>query len=138
MTPAEFDARVNDLLDERRDPLDDAACLAFLAEHPERIDELASLRERLAALPVVAIGAPARRRGRVAGTTVGLALAAAAAAIVWIVRPGAATDVAAPPGRVLAAASVPLPSYPDGVAGARARSVLLARPDARLETFSRW
>ncbi len=40
-------ARVNAALDERRDPLADEAVQAWIGEHPEGLDELLRLRERL-------------------------------------------------------------------------------------------
>jgi hypothetical protein len=127
MTPAEFDDRVHDLLDRRRDPLADPACTAFLAEHPERAPDLARLLERCAALatPVAASPAATAADAAAADATAPAADATAAAA-------------ATPPGRVLAAELRPIPRTLQATVRVRAHSVLLDRPDARFETFAQW
>jgi hypothetical protein len=91
MTPAEFDDRVHDLLDRRRDPLADPACTAFLAEHPERAPDLARLLERCAALatPVAAIPRAHRqpRRAPWWWLAAGAAVAAAAVVVLTLLLP---------------------------------------------------
>ncbi len=151
MTPAEFDARLHELLDRRLDPLDDPDCRAFLDAHPHRLPDFAALRLRLAALPHLAEPVPApvptpRPWRRLAPWW---SLAAAAAIALWLARPtpapapaaaapAAPEPAAAPRGRVLAAALEPIHQRLGAVATAQARAVLLDRPDARLETFVQW
>jgi hypothetical protein len=95
MDDVTFLARVQAHLDARRDPLDDAAVLAFVDVHPERLAEFAALRadaRELARLPV-ASRRPARRHWWVAG--------AAAAGLAAMLLPTPRPTPAA--GRIVAA-----------------------------------
>ena len=74
MNETEFTTELHACLDARRDPLDDAALCAWLAEHPEHLEAFAALRQRLAALPAATPVADAVRTPRA-----GLLLAGAAA-----------------------------------------------------------
>ncbi|MFY9345904.1 MAG: hypothetical protein WAT39_25655 [Planctomycetota bacterium] len=136
MTPAEFEDRLHDLLDARQDPLADAACVQFLAEHPDRLAAFARGHERLAALPAVApLAAPPGLRRRLPW----LLAAAAVAAVTAFARRGTPAPAAVvPAGRVLAASLQPILPTLGAAATVRASTVLLAGPTARLETFTQW
>ena len=140
MTPAEFETRLQGLLDDRRDPLGDPACASFLAEHPEHLETFARLVERCAAIPAVASPRFARRQRRRPLQWLLLGAAAAALALLALLAwPGSATPATAvPPGRVIAASVQWLPPMLQPVATVHARTVLLAEPRARLEVFTQW
>jgi hypothetical protein len=77
-----FFARLNECLDDRRDPLDDAELAAFLDAHPEHLDALAALRADLLALGR-ASRTTARRRRWSWLAAAAVAAAAAFAVAVW-------------------------------------------------------
>ncbi|MBL8749390.1 MAG: hypothetical protein JNK78_09520 [Planctomycetes bacterium] len=83
MNHATFVARVDECLDERRDPLDDAEVQAYLLEHPEHLDAIAELRACLRTVGTVA-APPARRRSK--RFVAPAAVVAAAAAIALVMR----------------------------------------------------
>lgn len=91
--------RVNAALDERRDPLEDAAVEAAIVERPERLAEVLALRERLALVTSgEQLTAPrSRRLRRVAALVAGCA----AVAVAWLtlarVERSTPPAVAAPP-----------------------------------------
>ena len=136
MTPAEFAERVDELLDERRDPLADEACIEFLAADPARLEEYVVLQERLAALPKPA-REPRRAAPRIALAT---AVVAAAVLVVLVIWRSAGEPAVVPGGRgaVLAASSAPVSWNPGAATPAHARAVLLASPHARLEVYQQW
>lgn len=85
MNAARFHARVEACFDERIDPLDDPAVVAFLDAHPEHLPAFAERRACIAA--VTALGTPrtnAPQRRRRWLLRVGAAAAAAALAIVML------------------------------------------------------
>jgi hypothetical protein len=133
MTPAEFEARLNELLDERRDPLADDECVAFLAAHPAGLDAYTTLHERLAALPRQTAAQPWAKPWLlfVAAAAVLLSAAWWASGVTADARPRTT-------GRVLAASSAPASWNPGAATPALARSVLLASPHAHLEVFEQW
>jgi hypothetical protein len=132
MTPAEFEDRLHDLLDARQDPLADAQCIAFLADHPNHLATFARQRERLAALPPIA----ARPSRRVWPWL--LAVAAAAALVAVGLRPSPTHAAPTAAGRVLSASLQPIRPMLGVAATVRARTVLLAEPEAHLEVFAQW
>lgn len=136
MDQAEFEDRLHELLDARHDPLADPQCADFLAEHPQQLDAYARLCERCAVLPWAVPEPAGRPRWRRPLPWLLLAGAAVAA----ITLPPGVPAAAAPPaaGRVLAASQQPIRATLQPVATVRARSVLLAGPDAHLETFEQW
>jgi hypothetical protein len=137
MNHAEFHTHLHECLDARRDPLDDPELSAFLADHPRELEGFVALRERLAALPLLATPAPAPvdRAWRATPWLLLGVVAAAAMLTIWWSTPTAA---AAPRGRVLAASLCPIRPTLAAAATSHARTVLLTRPDAHLEVFIRW
>lgn len=135
MTPAEFDDRVQLLLDARRDPLADAECAAFLAEHPAHVGAFARLQRRLRAVPPSVPDRATRTRWRINWPAVAAAAAMAFAAWAW-----AAGPVAAAPqrGRVFDASLQPRHPRLQPHVAVTARHVLLTGPTAHVETFVVW
>ncbi|MEZ5977579.1 MAG: hypothetical protein R3F34_05105 [Planctomycetota bacterium] len=74
-----LDAALQEALDARRDPLEDEAVLAALAEEPERFGEVLRLRESARALAAPSPVRPSRRSR--AAAVAALVLAAAAAGV---------------------------------------------------------
>lgn len=140
MTPAEIDLRLQALLDARLDPLDDPMYCAHLAEHPEQLEAFALLRERLAVLPLLAppVAEPTPPRWRWPVALGGLAAAVALAVVGTWAMLATPTMVATSHGRVLAASLQEIRPTLGAAAGARARTVLLDRADAKLEVFTVW
>jgi ferric-dicitrate binding protein FerR (iron transport regulator) len=84
MNETDFATRLHACLDARRDPLDDQALCAWLAEHPEQLEAFAALRQRLAALPAAVPAARSHRRPRAAlRLAVAAGIAAAVLAVAW-------------------------------------------------------
>jgi hypothetical protein len=136
-------AGVHEALDARRDPLDDPSLCEALAANPQALVEFVALRERLAVLPGLETRplAPHRARRWPWFAAAGAAAAAVVVGTFFTTRaatPPTPTLAPAPVGRVLAASLQPIRPTLGVVGAASARSVLLARPDARLETFVRW
>jgi hypothetical protein len=90
----EFWERVHDCLDRRCDPLDDAGVREWLLANPERLEEIANLREGLAALArsggSIETGGRARRRRAWRGVA---AVVAAALIVVVTILARARRDV---------------------------------------------
>lgn len=83
MNAADFDRRVQQHLDARRDPLDDAELCAFLADHPDRLPTFGRLCETLRWLPAAHPRPARRRRWPFAVATGAVAAAALLLAIGW-------------------------------------------------------
>jgi anti-sigma factor RsiW len=129
MNEQQFTERLHECLDARREPLDDGELCAYLESHPEQLEAFAQLQASLAALPTTARRtAPARRRGFVAAA---LLLASVATAIAL------ASRRPPPLGRVLAASIETLPATAGLSVTWHERRILLDRPDARIEQFTR-
>ncbi|MCB9877155.1 MAG: hypothetical protein H6835_06080 [Planctomycetes bacterium] len=103
---ADFEARLQQRLDERRDPLDDPQLVAWLDAHPERLAAFAGLRDDLRGLGAESPrpAAVPRRAARVALAAVAV-VAVAGTAILGVVlrQPPPAAPAARSPGRVLTA-----------------------------------
>lgn len=86
----DFDTRLQQLLDERRDPLDDPQLVAWLDAHPERLAAFAALRDDLLRLdPQLADAQTQPQQLRTAAMPrrmrlVAVAAAAAAAALLFV------------------------------------------------------
>jgi len=83
MNETEFTTALHRCLDARRDPLDDAVLCAWLADHPERLEEFALLRQRLAVLPAAVPVERARRWPAMLSLAGAAAMAAAVLAVAW-------------------------------------------------------
>lgn len=140
MTPAEFEHRVQHLLDRRRDPLADLRCAEYLAQHPEAVALTARLLERCAALSALARPTGERPSARRRWPVLTAATAAAACAIVFVAtrerdcEAGARRAV----GRVLSASLEPILPRLQEAPTVRLRSVMLAEPGAEFEVFTQW
>ena len=97
MDDVTFLARVQAHLDARRDPLDDAAVVAFVDAHPERLAEFATLRADARELARFASQRPARRSARAHLWVAAAAAAGLAAVLLHTPRPTPAA------GRIVAA-----------------------------------
>lgn len=80
----DFDARLQQLLDERRDPLDDPQLVAWLDDHPERLAAFAALRDDLQHLGSRARTQEARAPTSSRRARLGAAAVAVAAALVLV------------------------------------------------------
>ena len=140
MTPAEFELRVQQLLDRRRDPLADRRCAEHLAEHPEAVAATARLLERCTALPASGRPTVGRPATRWRWPVLTAATAAAACAIVLGATRGRDSEAAASRsvGRVLSASLEPILPRLQEAPTVRLRSVLLAQPGAEFEVFTQW
>lgn len=140
MTPTEFEQRVQQMLDRRRDPLADRQCAEFLAEHPEAVASTARLLERCAALPAspraAVAQAAARRRWPV--LTAATVAAACAVALVATRSEECAASARRSIGCVLSASLEPILPRLQEAPTVRLRSVLLAEPGAEFEVFNQW
>ena len=124
-------ARVQSLLDARRDPLDDGDVVAALQAHPEWLERFAGLRADalvLATLPA----APVRRPRRWPWILSACFAAAAAALVVVALR---LPPRPRPAGRILAASLAELRPGEQIAATFAVKQVLLTTPTTRLETW---
>lgn len=108
MNEIDYERLLQRCLDERRDPLDDAALVAFAAEDASRIERLATLRERLSTLPalVAPSGRSAPRRSWRWWTVAGVLSAAAGVLAALSLREIVGPGPVAPPGPALRGAIV--------------------------------
>ena len=153
MNALQFEARVNAILDERRDPLDQPDVIAYLERHPEALLRFARQRDDLSRLQRTArptenarAHAPqtAHRWRRVGAIATGTAVAAAVAIVAVAVAPPAATPAAAAasaathPPRIVSASLVQTRS-PARIAGSFAlRQPLVANANTLLEHYETW
>ena len=139
MTPAEFEKRVQQLLDRRRDPLADPQCTEFLADHPEAIGFTARLLDRCAVLSTVSPVQPRPRTWRRRWPWF-VAIGAAAGVLGFVVPWAGAREatVRRPVGRVLAASLEPTLPRLNVATTIRVRRELLGQPGAELEVFTQW
>lgn len=134
MNATEFHVRVQDCLDARIDPLDDAELCSFLDRHPEHLTAFAELRTCLAAITALGMpaGAPPRRRPRRR-----LLVVVAAAAVAILAVGSASHEVTArPPSLVLASALREQRPRLNVAASFEVREVIVS-PTTRLEIYER-
>lgn len=127
MTPAEFESRLMQCLDERRDPFLDAELADHLATDPEAAVRVADLLTRLDAVGAVAPSPFARRR-------IGVAVAAAVALVAISVLASRGLEPE-PAGRVLRATLQPLDGARPPCVRVTVRTVLAAERGLVFETF---
>jgi hypothetical protein len=134
-----FDVRLQVCLDERRDPLDDPALVAWLDAHPDQLEAFAEQRRRFAVLALPdppPLSLPKRRRWI---ASVGIAAAACIAALLLKTNDRAAPSLTSrAPGRILAAVIEPFVAPVGVVAPVRTTEVLIAQPGVRVEMFTQW
>lgn len=127
-------ARVQELLDARRDPFDDAEVVACLDAHPEWLPQLVALRADALALASLRPSrpplAPPRRRWPRVGSAV---FAAAAAALVTTLLPTPPPPPRA--GRIVTAQFTELRARAHLAATFVVNDSLVATPTSRLQTW---
>ena len=127
ITRGQFEARVQACQDERRDPLDDDAVVAWLEAHAEDLERFAAEREALSTLAT--LGRPTRSRAR-------LAFAAAAATLLVAGFAFLRSGPEASRGRILAASFEEIVPLARAAASFYERDVMIDTCTARLEFFT--
>jgi hypothetical protein len=133
MNASDFDQRVQEHFDARRDPLDDPQVLAFLDAHPEQLPAFATLLGTLRQLP-----AAARRRVRWRAPLLLAGAAAIAFAVVWAWRPPrTVAPEATPTSRIFAAELQEIRPRLHAAVQFSLRQPLLADTTTTLEAYER-